>query len=111
MASKLEFVEYAAEQMQDAGNISFRMMFGEYIIYCDGKVVALVCDDKLFVKPTETGRAYIGNVVEAPPYPGAKNCFLIEDKLDDQPWLKKLIQITTKELPEPKKKKSKKPKK
>ncbi len=111
MASKLEFVEYAAEQMQDAGNISFRMMFGEYIIYCDGKVVALVCDDKLFVKPTETGRAYIGDVVEAPPYPGAKNCFLIEDKLDDQQWLKKLIQITTKELPEPKKKKPKKPKK
>ena len=27
-------------------------MLGEYVIYCNNKVVALVCDNKLFVKPT-----------------------------------------------------------
>ncbi|HBX65324.1 MAG TPA: competence protein TfoX, partial [Balneolaceae bacterium] len=59
------------------------------------------------VKPTQAGRDYIGNVIEAPPYKGAKNSFLIEDKLEDSEWLSELIRVTLKELPEPKKKKKK----
>lgn len=59
-------------------------MFGEYAIYCNGKVVGLVCDNQLFVKPTIGGRTFIGKVVESPPYPGAKNSFLIEDKFEDR---------------------------
>jgi TfoX/Sxy family transcriptional regulator of competence genes len=81
-------------------------MFGEYGIYCNEKMVASVCDDKLFVKPTTRGRTYIGNVVEAPPYPGAKPSFLIPaDKLEDAKWLSELIEITAGELPLPVKKK------
>jgi TfoX/Sxy family transcriptional regulator of competence genes len=68
---------------------------------------ALVCDNKLFIKPTLSGRAYIKDVVEAPPYPGAKNQFLIEEQLEDRDWLKKLVSITVAELPEPKLKKRK----
>ena len=82
-------------------------MFGEYGIFADGKIFGLICDNKLFVKPTQAGRDYIGNVTEAPPYKGAKNSFLIEDKLEDSDWLSELIRITLKELPEPKKKKKK----
>jgi TfoX/Sxy family transcriptional regulator of competence genes len=82
-------------------------MFGEYALYSDGKVVALICDNQLFVKPTESGRALIGDVKEAPPYPGAKMYFLIEEKVDDREWLSELIRITTKELPEPELKKKK----
>ena len=83
-------------------------MFGEYAVYCNEKVVALVCDNQLFIKPTEAGRAFIGDPVEAPPYPGAKNSFLIEDKMDDREWISHLVRITTKELPMPKPKKKKK---
>lgn len=102
MASDLSFVEFVADQMRDAGNVSYRKMFGEYAIYCDMKVVALVCDNQLFVKPTEGGRAFIGNPVEAPPYPGARLHFLIEDAFEDQEWIGELIKITAKELPLPK---------
>ena len=102
MASDKVFIEFITGQMEDAGFISHRQMFGEYVIYCDNKVVALVCDNKLFVKPTAGGREYIGNVVEAPPYPGAKLCFLIEDAYEDQEWLSGLIMITAQELPLPK---------
>lgn len=108
MASDLEFIEYVVEQIDNAGEITFRKMFGEYCIYCNGKVVGLICDNKFFVKPTKGGAEFIGNVVEAPPYPGAKNSFLIEDKLDDRDWLSKLIRITEKELPAPKPKKKSK---
>jgi TfoX/Sxy family transcriptional regulator of competence genes len=66
-----------------------------------------VCDNQLFVKPTEKGRGYIGNVVEAPPYPGAKQYFLIEDGVEEREWISKLIRITAQEVPEPKPKKTK----
>ncbi len=107
MASEPGFVEYVCDQMSDAERITFRKMFGEFAIYCGGKVVALVCDDRLFVKPTPGGRAFIGEVVEASPYPGAKPAFLIEDRIDDREWLTGLIGVTARELPVPKPKRAK----
>ncbi len=108
MASTQVFVNFVVSQAEDAGYITYRKMFGEYALYCDGKVVALICDDQLFVKPTEAGREFIEDVVEAPPYPGAKLYFLIEDRCENQRWLSELIKITAKALPEPKPKKVKK---
>lgn len=110
MASDLSYVQFIVDQIENAGEITYRNMFGEYIIYSGNKVVALVCDNKLFLKPTAGGRSLIGDVVEAPPYPGAKLCYLIEEKLEDREWVSNLIRITYQELPEPKPKK-KKPKK
>ena len=107
MATDLEFMEFLADQMAGAGEIAYRKMFGEYAVYCGGKVVALVCDNRLFVKPTAAGRAFIGAPVEAPAYPGAKNSFLIEDAFEDREWISELIRITVRELPAPKPKKSK----
>ena len=56
MASNLEFVEYVAEQLSEAGEITYRKMFGEYGMYLDGKIFAVICDDQLFIKVTEAGR-------------------------------------------------------
>lgn len=102
MASDESFVEFVADQMGDAGHISYRKMFGEYALYCDGKVVALICDNQLFVKPTQSGKSYLGRICEAAPYPGARLYFLIEDAFEDREWLSGLIRTTTQELPLPK---------
>lgn len=111
MGTQQATIDFILEQLSKLGGVSARKMFGEYAIYCDGKVVALVCDDQLFVKPTEGGRALIGNIVEAPPYPGAKPSLLISgDQWDDADWLSELIKITAKEVPVPKPKKPKKAK-
>jgi TfoX/Sxy family transcriptional regulator of competence genes len=107
MASDINFVEFIVDQIGNAGSIRYRKMFGEYAIYCNDKVVALVCNDQLFVKPTIAGRSFIGNVVEAPAYPGAKPSFLVEDQLEDREWLSALILLTEEELPMPKQKKNK----
>ena len=107
MGSDIEFVNFVVDQIENAGEITYRKMFGEYALYCDGKVMALICDDRLYIKPTEAGRAYITNLTEAPPYPGAKPYFLIEDELEDSEWISSLVKITTAELPEPKPKKKK----
>jgi TfoX/Sxy family transcriptional regulator of competence genes len=108
MSADQSFINYVVEQMGQAGLISFKKMFGGCTIYLDGKVVALIVDDQLFIKPTESGRIFIDDVEEVPPYPGAKKYFLIDDKIDDGDWLSQLATITAKELPEPKVKKRKK---
>lgn len=108
MATSKEFVAFVLDQIENAGEITSRMMFGEYVVYSDGIVFALICDNKLFIKPTAGGREFIQDVVEAPPYPGAKNAFLIEEKLDDREWLSELVRISVKELPPPKPRKKKK---
>lgn len=110
MASDLNFVRFVADQIDASCEISYRKMFGEYALYSRKKVVALICRDQLFVKPTKAGRAFIGEVVESPPYPGAKLAFLIEDKIEDKEWLTQLIALTEEELPDPKPKRKKKPK-
>jgi len=107
MASHQEFVDYVIEQIDNAGHITGKKMFGGYSMYSDGKLFALVCDSNLFVKPTEGGRAFIGDVVEAPAFPGAKPTFLIEDKIEDREWISTLVRITIEELPEPNPKKKK----
>jgi TfoX/Sxy family transcriptional regulator of competence genes len=76
-------------------------------VYLDGKVVALVCDNTLFVKPTDGGRQFAGAVDEAPAYPGGKPWFMIGDGLEDTEWLAGLVRITANELPEPKPKRPK----
>jgi TfoX/Sxy family transcriptional regulator of competence genes len=75
-------------------------MFGEYGLWCDGKLVALICNDQLFVKETRLGCAMMDDPVEAPPYPGAKPSLVVEaERWEDHDWLANLIQKTASELP------------
>jgi TfoX/Sxy family transcriptional regulator of competence genes len=107
MASDQNFVDFVVEQIQSASVISVKKMFGEYGIYGDGKLFGVICDNKLFIKPTNQGRAFIGNPTEVPAYEGAKPSFLIEDRIEDRKWLSDLVSITLDNLPEPKIKKTK----
>lgn len=104
MASDKNQLYFVLDQIAKAGAVSAKSMFGEYGIYCDGKLVALFCDNQLFVKPTERGRAFVHTVTEASPYPGARPYFLVEEKIEDREWLSELIRTTAQGLPFPKKK-------
>jgi len=105
MASDLSFMTYVADQIGAAGQVSYRKMFGEYAVYCDGRVVALVCDNQFFLKPTNAARALLTEVTEAPPYPGAKPYWLLADALDDRLLMAQLVYTTAAALPPPKPKK------
>jgi TfoX/Sxy family transcriptional regulator of competence genes len=106
MASQQSTVDYILEQIEAAGSVSARKMFGEYGVYCDGKVVALVCDDQFFLKPTPEGRAFLGTVDEQPAYPGARPSFRIDGgRWDDADWMAELVRVTAAALPVPKAKK------
>ena len=99
MASAQRTADYILEQIVGAGQVSVRKMFGEYAVYCDGKVVALICKDQLYVKPTGAGRALLGEPVEGRPYPKAKPHFLIEgERWDDAEAMSALIRATAGEV-------------
>jgi TfoX/Sxy family transcriptional regulator of competence genes len=101
MASNIDTVHFICDQAGLGPRLTFRKMFGEYALYLDGKVIALVCDDQLFLKPTPEGQACLGRAPDAPPYPGAKNHFLLSAELDDPDALSQVLQLTARALPEP----------
>ena len=102
MATSQSTVDYIVEQIATAGAVAQRKMFGEYAIYCDGKLVALVCNDQLFIKPTASGGAFIGSPNEKPPYKGAKPYFWISgEHWEECDWLTELVRVSAGELPLP----------
>lgn len=106
LASTLSFVEYVCDQISGAGSIAYRKMFGEYGIYCDGKVIGVICDNQFFVKKTAAGAVFYPNGEEAAPYTGAKP-HLVMDHVDDRDQMARFIRATCDELPAPKPKKKK----
>lgn len=106
MASNPDLVQYIVDQCSDAGEIIAKKMFGDYGLYCKDKIIGLICDSNLYIKPTEAGRALLRNEELRPPYPGAKPYFYIED-VDDHDYLAALVKTTYEALPAPKPKKKK----
>lgn len=104
MASHADYVQYIADQCSNAGEITVRKMFGEYGIYCNGKIFGLICDDQFFVKITEPGKSLLPDLETAPPYDGAKLHFLVTD-IDDREKLSAFVAATCDALPMPKPKK------
>ena len=104
MASNPGFVQDVADPCAGAGEIITKKMFGDYAIYCDGKVFGLICDDRFYLKPTDVVRPLLRTVEMRPPYDGAKDYFYIED-IDDHDYISSLVRETCKALPEPKPKK------
>ncbi|MGD0566347.1 MAG: TfoX/Sxy family protein [Candidatus Goldiibacteriota bacterium] len=97
MSTDRGFADFVIDQLHDAGIITAKKMFGEYGIYMDSLIIGFACDNRLFIKPTDAGREYIegsGWLTQAPPYPGAKLYYLIEDRLDDRDWICGLARAT-----------------
>ena len=109
MATSERTIEFLLDQLGAVQGMRARKMFGEYALYCGEKVVALVCDDQLFVKLTAPGKALVGKrYAEGFAYPGAKASMLVgADDLEDHERLAELIRVTAAALPSPKPKKRK----
>lgn len=108
MATEVDFANYVQEQARGAGDVALKKMFGEYAVYVDGIVVALACDNQLFLKATPATAARVAGAPMAPPYPGAKPHAVIDEWLDDPEALAALLRDTAKALPPPKPKAAKK---
>jgi TfoX/Sxy family transcriptional regulator of competence genes len=102
MSTSKEFIAELLEQLEPL-DVRARAMFGEYGFYCDEKIVALVCDDFFYLKPTAAAAALEVELEPCPPYPGAKDYLLVEERfLQDRAWFRDLVQATADLLPAPK---------
>lgn len=112
MSTSPETMDFICDQLRALPGLRTRKMFGEYAIYLGEKVVALVCDDQLFLKPTEAGRRWLGErLEEGEAYPGSKPYIVVgAEDLEDSERLCELIRLTADALPLPKPKKPKAPK-
>ena len=101
MASSKEYLHFILEQLSDLGDISYRSMMGEYILYYHGKIVGGIYDDRLLVKKTRSALECMPTAVCDFPYEGAKEMLLVEE-IDNKEFLTKLFEAMYKELPLPK---------
>lgn len=105
MATNYDFIEYLMDQLNDLENVTFKKMFGEYMIYYLGKPILLVCDNNVFVKINETTTNLLtSECCQGYPYQGAKMHYLLNN-VDDKEKLKNLVIALEKVTPLPKKKK------
>lgn len=110
MATDQDFVDYVAEQIGLGSRLTRKRMFGEYALYVDDKVVAFVCDNSLFVKPSHAAQKLAPDLPQRSPYPGAKLYPVADELLDDSEAVRPLIVETAALMPLPKPKSPRKAK-
>ncbi len=110
MATSQSTIDFLLDQLSGLPHVRARRMFGEYALYCEERVVALVCDNQLFVKITPEGKALVGaGYAEGPAYPGARPSMVIgAEEIEDADRLCELLRVTAAALPAPKPKRPKK---
>ena len=107
MSTRPETITALLDALSGTGPITARAMFGEHALYLEGRVVALICNDGLFVKPTAGALALMPGARMAPPYPGAKPHIAAEDVLDNPEPVAQALRAVLADLPAAKPKKPK----
>lgn len=102
MATATEYVEYVCEQIKGVGEIRYRKMFGEFLIYLNDKPVIMVCDDMPFVKKLDCIKDMMKDAQIGYPYDGAKEHYILD--IDNAEFCKSVIIEIEKVTPIPKKK-------
>ena len=98
--SNPDLVQYIVEQASKAGEVCARKMFGDYALYCDNKVVGLICDDCLYLKPLCPLEPLLHDEDRQmqPPYEGGKPHYVITG-VDDGDYLSLLVRTVAENLP------------
>ena len=99
MASSKEYLEFVLDQTAGLSGVTARAMMGEYILYCRGKIVGGIYDDRLLVKQTAAALRLLPDAAREKPYPGAKEMLLVEE-VDDREFLCGLLDAIADDLPD-----------
>lgn len=102
MATSEEFIFYVCEQLKGVGNVRFKKMFGEYMVYINDKPIVLVCDGTVYVKKLDCILALMDGASVGYPYKGAKEHYVLD--IDDSDFSKLIVRTIEEVTPLPKKK-------
>lgn len=103
MATTNEYIEYVCEQIKDVGEVRYKKMFGEFMVYVNNKPVIIVCDNIPFVKKLECIKSIMQNADTGYPYKGAKEHYVLD--IDNAEFCKSVIREIEQVTPIPKSKK------
>ena len=78
MATTVEYIEYVCEQIRGIGEIRYRKMFGEYMVYVNDKPILLVCDNTVYVKMLDCIADKMDCSSTGIPYKGAKEHYILD---------------------------------
>lgn len=95
MASTKEYRDYILDQLNLLGDITYKSMMGEYLLYYKGILFGGIYDNRLLVKKVDTNTKY--NMEEQLPYDGAKTMYLVSD-VDNKELLNVIVLETCKGL-------------
>ena len=101
MASSKDYLAFILDQLSPAGDVSYRAMMGEFIIYYRGKIIGGIYDDRFLIKPTPSAIAMMPEAPMEVPYEGGKEMLLV-DEIENREFLCELLEAVDKELPPPK---------
>ena len=103
MSTTVDYIEFVCEQIRVVGDIRYRKMFGEYMVYVNDKPVLLVCDNTVFVKMLDEIKDEMMSSESGYPYKGAKEHYILD--IENTELSKRVIQILEIVTPVPKPKK------
>lgn len=102
MATSINFINYVCEQLNGIGNLSYKKMFGEYMVYLNGKPVITVCNNMAFVKKLNCIQGMMKDADVGFPYEGAKEHYVLD--IDNASLSKNVVMEIEKVTPMPKRK-------
>lgn len=105
MATSIDYIEYVCEQIKGIGEVRYKKMFGEYMVYVNDKPVIIVCDNVPFVKKLDCIENLMKNSDTGYPYNGAKEHYVLD--IDNSDFCKKVVAEMEKVTPLPKPRKKK----
>lgn len=105
MATNFSMIEFLMEQIENVGTVTYKKMFGEYMIYVNAKPVFIICNDTLYVKALPETDKFMNGKEQGMPYGSCKQPHYIVEDIDDKELLCNLANALEKVTPVPKPKK------
>ncbi len=100
MASTKAYLDFVLEQLSELEDVSYRAMMGEYVLYCRGRVIGGVYDDRFLIKQTPAALRLLDAEGLVPqfdvPYPGAKEQLVAP--VDERALLTRIVGAIADEL-------------
>ncbi len=103
MACSTDFIESLCDTLVPLGEVRYRKMMGDYVIYLNDKCVITACDNIAFVKKLPCIEQLLKDAETGFPYAGAKEAFILD--LSNPMRLLEVISVLWEHLPFPKSKK------
>ena len=103
MACTSDFIEFVCSQLEGAGMVRARKMFGDYCIYVDEKPIILACDNIVYIKKHDAIAELMKDAECGFPYDGAKEHYILD--IDHSSEARRVVSLLETVTDYPKKKK------